>query len=182
MRGKKGFTLIEMLVVIAIILLLIALLSMLVQGVLDRARYNKTAVLVHTLSKGCDSYRLDFGIFPPDTKSSSASLHFHLGRGRKLDAQKTDTGTSPKITRPPYIQFTMDMLQSNTSGPADPDVLALPVIDAWERPILYKAAGQAIWNKNGVDIWSLGTNGVSEYAAGPTDSKFDDVTNWYKET
>lgn len=179
MRGKKGFTLIEMLVVIAIILLLISLLMIMVKGVIDRARYAKTTTLVNTISAGCDGYKLDFGIFPRDDKGDSRCLHFYLGRVRKLEAQKTDTGTSPKITRPPYINFTMDMLQSNSTGPADPDQ-PLPIIDAWGNPLRYKVAPQAVWNKIGVDIWSLGSNGEEELD--PAHPKFDDVTNWYKET
>ncbi len=178
MRNRKslGFTLVEMLVVICIILILMAFLVVLIVGVVDRARYAKTTATVTMLDKGCHTYFLDFNVYPPNDKGDSRSLHYYLGRERYLKAQHTAGGPELKTKKPPIIEFKADMLQlaKNTAPNADQPV---PIMDAWDQLVKYKVPGA--WNKKTIDIWSSGKNGTDELD--PTNKDFDDVTNWNKE-
>ena len=175
MSRKKGFTLVEILVVITIITLLVSLLVVLIANIIDRARYAKTAATVKLLDEGCKTYHLDFGVYPPNDKNGSPSLHHHLGLPRRLQTIKSDLGSPLVTTKPPIIEFQRDMLQE-TSGIADP-LRPVAVVDAFDNPIRYSNPGK--YNKKGVDIWSPGKNGKDEYV--DTAQDYDDVTNWAKE-
>jgi prepilin-type N-terminal cleavage/methylation domain-containing protein len=175
MKKKLGFTLVELIVVITIITLLVALLAVLIIGVIDRAKYSKTAGIVMALDKGCQNYKVDFGVFPPANKGDSRALHFYLGRERYIEAQQVEIGPPIKVKKPPIIEFQMDWLRSGT-GPANPDQ-PVPIIDPWENDLRYKNPG--FYLKNGVDIWSPGKNGQDDLVDVGVES--DDVSNWNKD-
>jgi prepilin-type N-terminal cleavage/methylation domain-containing protein len=175
MSRKKGFTLVEILVVITIITLLVSLLVVLIANIIDKARYAKTTATVRLLDNGCKAYHLDFGVYPPNDKSGSASLHHHLGLPRKLQTLKTDLGTPLVTTKPPIIDFKSDILQEK-GGTPDP-MNPVSVVDAFDNPIRYMIPGK--YNPRYVDIWSPGKNGKDEYVE--TADGYDDVTNWARE-
>lgn len=166
--AKEGFTLVELLVVITIIMLLIGLLVVLIRGIVDKARNTKTAAIVKMLDQGCHSYHTDYGVFPPNDMSGSASLHKYLGKDRMIDAQFVESGVAPKIKKPPIIQFNMDILDGNptTTEPNPP----VKIIDAWGKPVRY--ANPGVKNRKAVDIWSDGKD--------DTDPA-DDINNWDKD-
>lgn len=175
--GEGGFTLVELIVVIAIITLLVALIVVLMIGVTEKARYAKAHAIVRMLDEGCMTYKLDFGVFPPNDKGDSRCFHFYLGRERILKSQRVEPGTPElQFKKPPIIEFPTDMLRITSSGPPNP-TQPVPIIDPWENVIRYKSPGS--YNKKGVDIWSPGKNGRDELVE--TDPKFDDVCNWVKE-
>jgi prepilin-type N-terminal cleavage/methylation domain-containing protein len=176
MSRKKGFTLIEILVVITIITILVSLLVVLIANIIDKARYAKTIATVKLLDNGCKSYHLDFGVYPPNDRSGSASLHNHLGLPRKLETLKSDLGAALVTTKPPIIEFQHDMLQE-TSGPSSP-TNPVSIVDGFDNPIRYKAY-PGKYNPKSVDIWSPGKNGKDEYLESAQD--YDDVTNWARD-
>jgi hypothetical protein len=147
----------------------------LIANIIDKARYAKTIATVRLLDNGCKTYHLDFGVYPPDDKKSSASLHNHLGLPRKLETLKTDLGTNLVTTKPPIIEFKSDMLQEK-SGVPDP-MSPVPIVDAFDNPIRYKIPGKYL--PKAVDIWSPGKNGKDEYVESAQD--YDDVTNWARD-
>lgn len=177
MSRKKGFTLVEILVVITIITLLVSLLVVLIANIVDKARYAKTAATVKLLDEGCKTYRLDFGQYPPNTRSSSADLHHHLGIQRKLTTQRDSMGNGLISTKPPIIEFQSDMLQEAKGSVPDPLRNPVPIVDAFDNVIRYKVPGK--YNPKGVDIWSPGKDGKDQLD--PKASDYDDVTNWDKE-
>jgi prepilin-type N-terminal cleavage/methylation domain-containing protein len=177
MSRKKGFTLVEILVVITIITLLVSLLVVLIANIIDKARYAKTAATVKLLDEACKTYHLDFGEYPPNDKSDSRSLHHHLGMERKLITQKSAMGVSLVSTKPPIVEFSRDMLQEPKGGTADPKNNPVPIVDGFDNPIRYKVPGK--YNPKGVDIWSPGKDGKDQLD--PKYPDYDDVTNWSKE-
>jgi prepilin-type N-terminal cleavage/methylation domain-containing protein len=176
-RNKKGFTLVEILVVITIITLLVSLLVVLISSVIDRARYAKTAAVIKLLDEACKTYNLDFGQYPPNDKQDSRSLHHHLGIPRKLKQQRGDVGGNLVSTKPPIIEWQRDMLGDAKSGVPDPLTNPVPIVDGFDNPVRYLVPGK--WNKKGVDIWSPGKDGKDQLD--PNLPDYDDVTNWAKE-
>ena len=178
-EGREGgFTLIEMLVVIAIILTLMALLVVLIKGMIDKARWAKTASTIRMCDQACHTYRIDFGIWPKDDKGGdSKSLHYYLGRDRLIRAFESNAPSVPIIRKPPLIEFNADTLDLVGNAVPDPNS-PLDVIDAWGKHIRYRSSAPT-YNKQAVDIWSQGANGTLE--GDPTNSAFDDVTNWVKD-
>lgn len=172
---RRGFTLVELIIVIAIITLLMVFLVVMIPRMLDRAKYAKTATMIKTLDDACASYRLDFGVYPPSTLGNR-SLHHHLGIDRLISVQRGGSGDI-KAPKPPIIEFPADWLRDG--GGASPDAKARPValVDAFENDIRYLNPGK--WNKKGVDIWSPGSDGKDQLD--PAHPDFDDVTNWNKE-
>jgi prepilin-type N-terminal cleavage/methylation domain-containing protein len=175
-RRNRAFTLVELLVVITIITLLVSLLVVMISVIIDKARYAKTASTVKLLDEGCKTYRLDFGVYPPNDKNSSASLHQHLGVERKITTQRVDLGTPIVSTKPPIIDWQRDMLD-DTQGIPDPKNNPVKIMDAFGQPIRYVNPGK--YKKGGVDIWSPGKNEKDEYLETAPD--YDDVTNWAKD-
>lgn len=176
MSRKKGFTLVEILVVITIITLLVSLLVVLIANIIDKARYAKTAATVKLLDEGCKTYHLDFGEYPPNKRGDSRDLHHHLGIERKLTTIRSAMGTQLVSTKPPIIEFPRDILQEAKGQAPDPVRSPVLVVDAFDNPIRYRSPGKN--NQKGVDIWSSGKDGVD---APPNDKDSDDVSNWNKE-
>ena len=176
MSRRRGFTLIEILVVITIITLLVSLLVVLVTVLIDKARYAKTAATVKLLSDACKTYQLDFGVYPPKDAQDSRCLHQHLGIPRRIQTVRSDMGGGLYTTKPPIVEFQRDMLQEGKTI-SDPKTTPVPIVDGFENPIRYKNPGT--YNKKFVDIWSPGKNGKDEYV--DTAQDYDDVTNWAKE-
>src|SRR5687768_8112607 len=64
-RRSRGFTLVEMLVVIAIIVILMALLIPVTMGVISRARNAAIAVEIRELKVALEKYKETHGDYPP---------------------------------------------------------------------------------------------------------------------
>jgi len=177
MSRKKGFTLVEILVVITIITLLVSLLVVLIANIIDKARYAKTAATVKLLDEGCKTYHLDFGEYPPNKRGDSRDLHHHLGIERKITTVRSAMGTQLVSTKPPIIEFQRDMLQEAKGQTPDPIRSPVLVVDAFDNPVRYRSPGK--YNQRGVDIWSPGKDGKDQLD--PKVSDYDDVSNWNKE-
>lgn len=175
LSGRRGFTLVELIIVIAIVTLLMVMLVVMISNVLNNAKYSRMAAMVKTLQDGCASYRLDFGVYPPSTHGSR-SLHHHLGIERLISVQK-GVGGDIKTSKPPIIEFSPEWLKDGGGVSPDAKARPVPLVDAWETDLRYVNPGK--WNKKGVDIWSAGRDGKDQLD--PAHPDFDDVTNWNKE-
>lgn len=168
-RARRGFTLVELLVVITIIMLLVGLLVVLIRGMVDRSRNAKTTAIVKMLDQGCHEYHTDYGKFPPQDMPKSQSLHKYLGADRIVTAAYVEPGRpAPTIKKPPIIDFRIDMLEGPPAS-TDPNP-PVNVIDAWGKVIEY--ANPGTYNKKAVDIWSLGKDDADPE---------DDMNNWVKD-
>jgi len=173
--ARRGFTLVEMLIVICIIALLMALLVVLIKGVIDRSKNAKSKSLIETLHQGCMAYNTDFGQFP-QPYSTSATLHQRLGSTRFMPTGFSSSGVTSTSPKSPYIEFKKDWLPqtATTTAPTPPQ----PLYDAWERVLHYEAGtnhmpgGADHSNNKSVDIWSEGKDFVDP---------LDDLTNWVRD-
>ena len=171
MTRRGGFTLVEMIIVIAVILILVALMIGLIVVITDKAYYQKTEAIIKMLDDGCKTYRAEYNVYPPNNKGDSRALHFYLGQDR---VKRLDQDSNIKTTRPPIIEFKGDMLEESKLVPDAKN--PVPVVDSWGQKIQYKVPGE--WNKKHVDLWSSGKNGKDELD--PAAAGFDDVVNWMK--
>src|SRR5262245_28896401 len=65
---RQGFTLMEVLVVVAIILILASLGGYYVMGQLAEARKSEAKIQVRTLTTACENYMLNYGSPPPNLR------------------------------------------------------------------------------------------------------------------
>ena len=63
-KNRRGFTLIEIMVVIGIIALLVGILLPALSKVQERARMTQTLGLMQEFSKACDAFQQEFGRYP----------------------------------------------------------------------------------------------------------------------
>lgn len=140
---RRGFTLVELIVVVAIIAMLMALLVVLVRSTQEGARHAQTRALIEHLDTACDLYREEQGQFPPMTYAGSRNLHAFLGQPTKA------SGT-------PYFTFQLAWLDpsATSTAPVPPSF----VVDRWGRPLDYVNPGSA--NAGRFDIRSTGRDGV----------------------
>lgn len=138
----KGFTLIELLVVIVLICGLAAGLIVMIVGIVDGAKHDKTQAIVKALTEGCNAYRKEFQEWPPlSPHSGSANLHYYLGREfdyqlQRSGGQGSAAGLPPVVKKhKPFIEFKHDWLMG--AGTTDPNP-ARTVCDAWNNGIRYE--------------------------------------------
>ena len=175
-RGSSGFTLVELIVVIAIITLLISLLAVFIVGTVQKAQNAKAKAIVEALDKACQTYKLEYNIYPPNDKGDSRCFHYYLGRDRMVSKGRSDDGTSILVSAPPILSIPIDWLQLAKGQNPDPKN-PVPIIDPWDNLIRYKIPGN--YNKKGVDIWSAGRNGQDDLV--DPGGETDDICNWIKE-
>src|SRR5213082_3597639 len=91
---SKGFTLIELAVVIAIIAVLAAVLTPMVSGYLEQARVARAQADVRTIADAVKLYNRDTGRWPIYDSSTDYSSDSTPGSNAKLEFG-TSTGNSP---------------------------------------------------------------------------------------
>jgi general secretion pathway protein G len=97
-RNDEGYTLTEMLVVIAIIGLLAAVLTPTLVGQLSRARVKAAALQLQTVESALEAYRSDIGHLPSDQEGLGALVAAPAGAEGWLGPYLRD----PKAVRDPW--------------------------------------------------------------------------------
>ena len=162
-RLARGFTLLEILVVIAIILILLSLMGIVAANARIKARVSDTKALIKRIHLALDEYKADHGEYPYGDSSSgrvpdlnpSSNPDFYLGV--ELDRTwLTDWGVS--------IQFTSSDYDPNNSN---------YFVDAWHNRIMYRKI-----SADRMLIWSYGRNEKDEIGVGKI---WDEETDGYVE-
>ncbi|MBX7259298.1 MAG: prepilin-type N-terminal cleavage/methylation domain-containing protein [Candidatus Hydrogenedentes bacterium] len=105
---KRGFTLIEMLVVIGILAILIGILLPAIRSVMEKAERVQAKADAQRIVKGWKAYRNQYGRWPSATDESSTGSIMSSNFVRILNARYYQTGlTGPDATpdNPMAIQF-----------------------------------------------------------------------------
>lgn len=154
-RKKKGFTIIELIVVISIIIMLATLVGGAVYQAKEYSRRQKARADIYSLSVALRAYETDYGLFPADPAAGNASM---------INALLSISRNGP------YIEIKQGDLDSGGH-----------MIDPWKRAYVYEnnvdgdnlAGGPH--NPGSFDIYSLGYDGVTlgNPGTGP-----DDINNW----
>ena len=152
-HGSAGFTLMEMLVVIAIISMLAGLLMSGVVVARRKAGERRTSLLLTRLAHAVEVYETDFGDYPP-------------GEGDETSGAMLYVVLSTMKMNGPYIELQEHELQDvDLDGVRD-------VIDTWGKPIRY------IHHRHYDDEPGRGRFRVYSLGADGEPLTRDDKTNW----
>lgn len=168
----KGFTLIEILVVIAIIAVLATIT---VQGLgfyQKKSKENKSTVFVASVSQALDSYRSDEGSYPQDgadgSDTSSEVLYESLFGDLDGDGQPDDGATI-------YLD-TLNPGASRASLNVEEAGGSYTLVDGFKNPLYYRAPGEQN-PATEFDLWSAGVDGETNISNSGDETR-DDINNW----
>ncbi len=171
-QRQRGFTLVEILVVMTIILILAALTTGGMQFVKTRQKNNQAEIQIGLLSKGIEDYKLDNGDYPgaEDAGGSSGTGESNmLFRALYYDGfEAGDDGTASI-----YLSE-LDPLndaQKWTEGSGS----SAEIIDPWENEYRYRRGSGAL--NPDYDLWSMGKDEDTE-GDGTDDKDKDDIRNF----
>ena len=140
-RGASGFTLIEILIVVAIIIFLVTIVGAIGFSARDKARISHTKVLLKVIHSALDVYKCEYHCYPVNPLS---------------DDNFKNKGV--QITRTFIDQYRINLQIPKT----DWDATNTFIIDSWSRPILYRRpAPQRML------LWSVGADGKDQIGLGP---------------
>ena len=131
-RSSSAFTLIELLIVIAIISLLAATLVVGAMHLIDSARLKRSDALLGNLAHALNDYYCDFGAFPPSTISGSPQANdnewwrYLTCTGTGFQRPQRADGT---VRDTPFIEE-KDLNLPSSGSPRRPR-------DGWKSDILY---------------------------------------------
>jgi prepilin-type N-terminal cleavage/methylation domain-containing protein len=172
MRTRRGFTVLEMLVVIGIIAFMIAMMGVMLWNARIRAQQESTKALIENISISLSTYEGIYRALPPDTGyglSVGGNANYDAGslyRYLSLSA-KTGKGLPLKVPAENLRDYNDPMY-----GPSK------MVVDAWGHPIGYIGdRKRLIHNRDGVDIFSAGPDKKTACDDGIDNGKFFGVCN-----
>ena len=166
-----GFTLVELLVVISIIIFLITMLAMTARGLLKRANIAATDSLLQRIGLFIDNYHGKTGSYPADgidealitdegTPLQSGSALGYILRQPIRHREKLPTG-----------EFRI--------------VSSEQAVGEFTGPYIYRENGskrrKEDWmiKESSFDLWSIGPDGINSACEGPDfDEESDDIGNW----
>ncbi|MCE9584289.1 MAG: prepilin-type N-terminal cleavage/methylation domain-containing protein [Planctomycetes bacterium] len=102
MRGRddRGFTLIELAIVVAILVFLVAGLAAVCAGVTQRSKVESTRSLVRALEAGCEAYRANLGVFPGSPSATSDTTLLYRSLCVPLPSGGADRMDAPFVVLP----------------------------------------------------------------------------------
>ncbi len=183
--GRQGFTLIEILVVVAIISVLASIVTAGAFMAQERARQGVARVFIAAVTAALEDYALDTGRYPgwdrPDDENAFPALYEAL-----CGLRPPRGGGGPSA---PYMEFKHDSLLVEDEDGAfhaatlaeirDPKVPKF-VQDPWGNPYVYRenrmhANRKFAMRPGKADVYSTGRDRVDQTASG---DKGDDIGNW----
>jgi general secretion pathway protein G len=165
-RWKRGgFTLVEMLAVIAIIVILAALVVQGLKFAKEKERLNKAKVQIALLAKAIEEYKLDNGAYPPSSSATGENSTADLRKVLYLDG-KNDS--SVKI-------YLSDLDVTSTQGWVSEDSETAEILDPWGNEYFYRTGTGSI--NPDFDLWSSGKDSQTNADDPKADVSLDDVRN-----
>jgi type II secretory pathway pseudopilin PulG len=175
-----GYTVLEMLIVIAIILILIAGLFSALSKLRERTKKGQAHTLIEKLSSAIENYNLAFRSYPPDIgpggSTGSQALNYFL---------TTTFSTAPNVAAgQKYASINYGpatMLEDIEKGPPAAGTIQ-SIMDPWKSPIVYRFEDRTVKDPltNAVStiqvplLYSIGINKVDDTL--PNNLPNDDIS------
>ncbi len=197
-RQRGGFTLVELLIVIAIIGLLAALSAGAVGMARAKAAVARAKTDVNSMATGLENYFQDYNIYPcagsneeVEVETNQFPLMYELTCGEKPPQGKGGINS-------PYLELKIDQIavfvEENDEGQMiyeqaskdlrlDPDTEKF-VSDPWGSVYWYRenkskrTREDYMIGRNKFDLWTPGPDGENEAMFGEPEGKCDDIGNW----
>jgi type II secretory pathway pseudopilin PulG len=160
---RRGFTIIELLIVIGIIMFLMMVLGATLSKIRERTRIGRSRTLVQKLYNGLEIYHLQFRAYPPLTTPSgltgSQALYWFLTTPFRMTPVAAKGEVWADMNLGPCISnFEENEYRANGAG--------FDIIDAWNNPIQFKL--NVLADTNGITesqplVYSCGSNGQDEH-------------------
>lgn len=177
-----AFTLIELMVVIAIIMVLASMTVAGVRWYRLKAAEGKTKILISSIERGLEEYRLDNGFFPEGNGESGSSKQVYIalyGDGvLESDGSSVVIKSGPDGDSDSENKVYLDILNPDLKGnKSNVDPSNYTITDAWGMELYYRRPGE-MNPADDFDLWSLGANGVGYPDSSDKKDKSDDLKNW----
>ena len=165
MKSRKGFTLIEVIVVIAVVAILAAILTPIIAKNIDDAKNGRTLNECQVMASGITSFYKDTGRWP-DSDNGSRSFLYVLETNQGISANGGGGNANPWVTWAVARRDTLDnQLQYNT--PVDGGNYPSIGEFAWRGPYLITPKADPWGNKYYCNIlasgWYISSNPASQY-------------------
>ena len=172
-RGRQGFSLVELMAVITIIVILAALVVGGMSFVTARQAKNKAQVQIELLSKSIQDYRHDMGRYPGvadntpvDGKDMTEELYEALFyEGYQVTENPGGAVTGDEATKIYLPELDPTSSKQGWVGPATSVPAKTKILDPWGREYRYRKGTNA--QNADFDIWSTGPDGETNPADSP---------------
>jgi prepilin-type N-terminal cleavage/methylation domain-containing protein len=146
-RSKRGFTIIELLVVISIIIILAGLILSTVDYVQKKSARARAEAEIAAMSAALENYKADNGIYPQHDGSNGGHA---LYQGLSGDGNDTIGGSTASTGVTASSGKSYMALKNNLQKPNPPDA-STHVVDPFGNDYGYKSPGT---NNTTFDLWS----------------------------
>ena len=154
-KRKGGFTIIELIVVMTIILILAGLISGAAMKAKQRAMIAKARAMISAMETALGMYQADVGNYP---NSGIATLYANLTSSAGLPTAAAQNWAGP------YMNFQTNEVDSGGN-----------ILDPWSHAYHYTNPGSTTHSfQNYIEIYSNGADGTDNSGTG------DDVNNWMR--
>ncbi|MDE0835121.1 MAG: type II secretion system protein GspG [Akkermansiaceae bacterium] len=158
----KGFTLIEMLVVITIIIILAGLSMGGYSFVIQKQANSQAKIQISLLSKALEEYKLDNGEYPDTDKTND------LYKALYWDSDNNGTGADTDTDQKIYVsQLDPD---NDNQGWTEGTGANAKIVDPWGKEYIYRRGDHDKAKNPDFDLLSKGTDGIEGNA--------DDIDNF----